>query len=408
MSSDNIETDSIPHEAYLAAIASLEHVGPATFRWLLSHGSPSRVWQRLSSGRLTTGPGARITSAQIDRWAAQAASVNPAKIWERCVELGIGVVSIGSAGYPESLADDLDPPVVLFQRGDPNRVAKHKVAIVGTRRATGYGREVAHDLAKDLTEAGITIVSGLALGIDGACHAGAVNAIDEAGRAGGNARGPLAVVGANLESPCPQANRHLASKVAELGIVYSEVPPGTPSAPWRYPVRNRILAALCDVLVVVESDADGGSMHTVREALDRDRTVMAVPGPITGRYSRGTNQLLRDGAAPCLGSDDVLMELGLTGKEGTTFEQLSTDVPLDKSSGSSSVKGTGSSENKQNTYLPSEIEAKLLEHLDWRPTTVEKLGASSGLAPRELATAMMSLESAGLIRRTGSWIERRV
>ena len=149
-------------------------------------------------------------------------------------------------------------------------------------------------------------------------------------------------------------------------------------------------------------------MHTVREALDRDRTVMAVPGPITGRYSRGTNQLLRDGAAPCLGVDDVLMELGLTGKEGTTFEQLSTDVPLDKSSGSSSVKGTGSSENKQNTYLPSEIEAKLLEHLDWRPTTVEKLGASSGLAPRELATAMMSLESAGLIRRTGSWIERRV
>lgn len=394
---------SLPHEAYLTAIASLENVGPATFRWLLSHGSPKRVWQRLGSARLAPGPGARITSAQIERWQTQSRELDPAALWARCISLGIGVVSLGAAGYPARLADDPDPPVILFQRGDPGRVASRRVAIVGTRRATAYGREVAYELARGLTAAGVSVVSGLALGVDGAAHAGALAAVQDTVCQATGPRGPLAVVGASLDSPCPRANLALADRVARDGVVYSEVPPGTPSAPWRYPVRNRILAALCDVLVVVESDANGGSMHTVREALDRDRVIMAVPGPITARSARGTNQLLRDGAAPCLGIDDVLLELGIAADQSgcvapQTDPRVGTEAGL--------VAGPDRFASAVG-FRPSEVQQRVLEQLGWRPVTVERLGESCGLSPRELAVVTAELESAGVIRRTGSWVERR-
>ena len=183
-------------------------------------------------------------------------------------------------------------------------LARPRVALVGTRRATPYGRQVARDLGYDLAVAGVAVVSGLALGIDAAAHRGAVAAEAAAGAA--------AVVGSGLDAPCPKANRELCAQVAAGGVVLSEVPPGVAGAPWRYPVRNRVLAGLSQAVVVVESAGSGGSMHTVREALDRDVPVLAVPGPVQSPVSAGPHELLSDGAAVCTGAQDVLDLLGLS------------------------------------------------------------------------------------------------
>ncbi len=405
----------LPHEAYLASLAALDGVGPARIRWLLSHGTPEEVWGLVAGRQLKPGPDSgRIDAHLLSQWAADASRMQPAVIWRRCVTLGIGVVSLGSAGYPQALADDMEPPVVLFQKGDPEALnAGPRVAIVGTRRATGYGLRVAQGLGRDLARAGVVVVSGLALGIDAAAHRGATG---DAASASPSAPA-VAVVANGLDAPCPAKNRQLAARVADGGVIYSEVPPGMPSAPWRFPVRNRIIAALADVVVVVESAGTGGSMHTVREALDRDRPVLAVPGPIEVRSSEGVNQLIRDGAAPCLGVEDVLMALPPSDSSGMARTgvpnrfDLFDDLPgqgaaTNTTAGQLSTRQSRSAVPSDPRPEPVGNDSLVLEALEWRPMSVESLSNRSGLGLRELASALSSLESSGWISRSGSWIER--
>ena len=218
----------LPHEAYVAALASLDRVGPSRLRWLLSMGTPEQAWRRVVAGRLPEVP-LRIAGAEVSlrsRWRADAARITPEEIWCRCGELGIGVVTLGGAGYPPTLANDLDPPVVLFHRGDADVLGGPRVAIVGTRRATGYGRRHARVFAAGLSRAGVSVVSGLALGIDAAAHAGAVDADGAA---------PIGIVGGGLDHPCPRRNLALAEQVATRGVVLSEVPPGVAASPVALP-----------------------------------------------------------------------------------------------------------------------------------------------------------------------------
>jgi DNA processing protein len=193
---------------------------------------------------------------------------------------------------------------VLFALGELAVVHRPCVAVVGTRRCTAGGRAVAHDFGRDLAEAGVCVVSGLALGIDAASHRGALGAVDGAR--------PAAVVGTGLDVVYPRRNREVWEAVADRGAVLSEYPLGTGPERWRFPARNRLIAALADVVVVVESDVTGGSMHTVDAALERDRTTMAVPGPVRSRASSGTNALLAAGAPVARDAADVLVVLGLS------------------------------------------------------------------------------------------------
>lgn len=371
----------LPHEAYLSAIAALDEVGPARMRWLLGLGGPSEVWDRIGRGALPAPPSRLgIDAAVLAKWRSGWSVHTPATLWRRCGQLDVGVVSLGSPAYPAALAHDAEPPVVLFRRGSAEALTPlPRVAVVGTRRATGYGLRVAAGLGQDLASAGIVVVSGLALGIDAAAHRGAV-AVDGAA--------PVAVVAAGLDAPCPVRNRALARQVADRGAVLSEVPPGVPGARWRYPVRNRILAALADVVVVVESSGGGGSMHTVRAALERDRLVMAVPGPVDSHASEGTNELLVDGAAPVRDAGDVLAALG---------------HPHGADRQRAAVAPSGGTDPRP---APTGDAATVLDLVSWRAVSVEELARRSGLAFGPLSAALVRLESDGWVLQRDGWVER--
>src|SRR3984957_14872146 len=280
MSGTRFDLHNLPEEAFAAALASVPKMGPATLRALLTTDRPSVAWSRSSF------------EGDVER------------IWQRHEEKGIEVCWRGGPVYPRRLVDDPEAPAVLFCQGDPGAINRHPtVAIVGTRSPTRYGIGVAAQFGADLAAVGVSVVSGLALGIDGAAHEGATAV----------GAPPIAVGAGGLDDPYPRRHARLWSRVAEQGAVYSESPAGVPTEKWRFPVRNRLLAMFSDVVVVVESRHRGGSTYTVAAAAERGTPVGAVPGSIRSPTSEGTNSLLADGCFPVCTVADILTALSLRG-----------------------------------------------------------------------------------------------
>jgi DNA processing protein len=228
-------------------------------------------------------------------------------------------------GYPERLRELPDPPAVLHVAGSPAALAAPEAAaIVGARRATAYGLEVARSLGRGLTAAGVPVVSGMALGVDSAAHAGALEA--STSRAP-----PVAVLAGSAEVAYPARMRRLHAQLTEAGCVVSEMPPGFTAFRWCFPARNRIIAALAAATVVVEAAPRSGSLITADLAGDLGRTVGAVPGPVGSRASTGTNALLHAGAAVVRDAHDVL-EL-LFGAGPAPFGDSDPDPALDPAAG---------------------------------------------------------------------------
>ncbi|WP_419926757.1 DNA-processing protein DprA [Candidatus Poriferisocius sp.] len=364
------DVEKLPVEAWLVALASLPAVGPARLRALLALGGPAEVWARI------VGPFdhelVQVAGKQdrYEQWRRNAAALDVVGLWSRHRSHGVGVAALGAPGYLPALSDDLDPPAVVFHKGDPEVVRGPRVAIVGTRRCTRYGSDLAFELGRDLASAGVGVVSGLALGIDAAGHAGAL----EAGSAP-----PIAVVGNGMDRVYPERNRALWRAVADRGVLLGEAPLGAPPERWRFPARNRIIAALADVVVVVESHASGGAMHTVAEAAARDRAVLAVPGPVRSSASDGCFELLADGCAPCRGAEDVLIALGLSGAEARSADTRTN---------------------------PGAAGRRVLDALGWQPADAEQIGARSGLDMAQVAAAVEGLRATGWVAVSGRWIER--
>jgi len=364
----------LPQEAWVVALSALPGVGPSRLRWLLTQGEPEEVWRRVRTGSLakvTVEETLRITSALFEQWSVSAQTIDPVSYWSAHVEAGIGVMTRWSASFPDVFAGDDDAPVVLFWLGDIDRLAGTRVAIVGTRRATRYGTDVANEFARELSLSGVSVVSGLALGIDGAAHAGAL-AVDGAP--------PIAVVGSGLDRIYPRAHRALWRAVAAQGVVLSEYPLGASAVAWQFPARNRIIAALSDVVVVVESQATGGAMGTATEAARRGRTVLAVPGPITAPSSVGTNQLIFDGCGPARDSGDVLLALGC--------EPQRRRVAAEQ------------------RHRPSGPAKQVLDSLPWHAVPVEHVVVATGMSLGEILLLLERLECDGWVSQRAGWIER--
>jgi DNA processing protein len=351
----------------------LPEAGSGRTRRLLRLGDPLEAWDAIRAGR----PPLEGVSVQVAaQWQAMAAGLDPAQELERHREAGLGVVTIDEDDYPAALAADRSPPGLIVWRGDLTILGAVAASVIGTRRCSRYGREVAFELGAGLSEAGVAVVSGLALGIDGAAHEGVVSTNEGAG--------PIAVVAGGLDRVYPRRHAALWQKVAEAGVVIAEAPLGVEPVAWRFPARNRIIAALGDVLVVVESGFSGGSMHTVRQADDRGRLVLAVPGSIRSPASAGTNQLLSEGCAPCRDVDDVLVALGLVTRPRDGASQPTVVVeerPL------------------------STDEAAIVDALAAGPTTLEQLLTRTGMSTPALAVAVDELESRGRVEARDGWFE---
>jgi DNA processing protein len=219
---------------------------------------------------------------------------------EQLAEAGCWAICRHDEGYPPGLRDAADAPWALLGRGDLALIEaiepEAAVTVVGSRRATSYGRQVARDLSRELAAAGMVVVSGLAFGIDACAHRGAIDA-----------GGPtIAVLGCGPDNPYPAAHRGLWRQVAESGAVISELPPGATPWRWSFPARNRVMAALAGMTVVVEAAARSGSLITADLAADLGRDLGAVPGPVTSRASAGPNELLAGGACVVRDAQDVL------------------------------------------------------------------------------------------------------
>jgi DNA processing protein len=253
-----------------------------------------------------------------------------------------------------------------------------RVGIVGTRRCSGYGTDVARHLGRQLAAAGVAVVSGLALGIDGAAHEGAL-------ASGGAA--PVGVVANGLDVAYPRRHARLIGRVAGSGALLSEAPVGCRPEAWRFPARNRLIAALSQVLVVVESHRAGGSFHTVRAAAQRGVVVMAVPGPIWSPSSAGTNQLLSEGCPPVCDAADVLVALALESAGHPPSPCLHAVHP-------------------DNRPVPTGEAATVLDALDWQPSSPDQVLARTGLSPGRVAVLLAGLERDGWARGRGGWWER--
>ncbi|MGH9120803.1 MAG: DNA-processing protein DprA, partial [Acidimicrobiales bacterium] len=282
--------NGLPEQAFVVALADLPGIGPATLIRLLAGRTPEEAWRRVRSGEA----GLAVVAAAVGRavpraqeWANWTRSHPPGPRWESCAAAGISVTWPGQPDFPPALEDDPAPPGALFWQGDLGVLRLPRVAVIGTRRATPAGREVARRLGEDLALGGICVVSGLAQGIDGAAHLGALAACSA---------GPAGVAASGVDVPFPRQNADLWRQVASRGTIISETPPGRPAQTWRFPTRNRIIAGLVQMVVVVESHDAGGSLITVEAALARGVEVRAVPGPVGSPASAGTNQLLFDGA----------------------------------------------------------------------------------------------------------------
>lgn len=301
--------------AWVVALSELPGVGPATLRRLLATQGARACWQAVRAGRLGAsalarpgGPAPERRRELLERWQATARAQAPEQDLAEIRRRGIAVYVLGDEAYPAALAGEPTAPAVCFGLGRALGAGACSrcgcVAVVGTRSSTHYGEEVAASLGAGLAAAGVSVVSGLATGIDAAAHLGAL-AASQRGAA------PLAIVGGGVDVVYPASNRRLWSRVAEAGTILSEAPPGARPARWRFPLRNRLIVAASDVVVVVEAHRTGGAMHAVEVALSRAVPVAAVPGSVRSAASEGTNALIADGAALVRDADDVLALLAL-------------------------------------------------------------------------------------------------
>jgi DNA processing protein len=368
----------LPPEAFAAALAALPGMGPARLASLLRRWDPVSAWERVLDGRAVAerevaaacGPD---RAQLVEAWRARAAVTDVAAQWAGQRAAGVSTWVLGRAGYPAPLSGDPEAPAVLFARGDLAALDGRRVGIVGTRNCTRYGRDVAYELGRDLAANGVRIVSGLALGIDGAAHGGALAA---------RAAPPIGVVGSGLDVVYPARHRRLWAEVAGAGVLLSEAPLGARPEPWRFPVRNRIIAALAEVVVVVESFHTGGSRHTVDAAAVRARPVLAVPGPVRSPASELPNALLADGCHPARDATDVLVALGLCAGRGAGGEGRDPRPP------------------------PEPGEVALLDLMGWERASLESIVLASGRPPAEVSLALMHLERDGWVAGCGGWWER--
>src|SRR3990170_2388236 len=347
---------------YWVALNCITGLGRVRYSLLESH-FPSMMdaWNAGPTELRAAGFDAKLVS----RIVSARASISPDAEFERLAKHNISALTWHDPAYPARLKEIYDLPPLLYVRGELTAADEWCVAVVGTRRPTPYGRQVAEELSYGLAQSRICVVSGLARGIDSIAHRAA---LDAGGRT-------LAVLACGLDIVYPPEHAKLAMEIAERGALVSDYPPGTQPLGVYFPRRNRIMAGLSLGVLVVEGDFKSGAIITARLALEQDREVFAVPGSIFSVQSRGTNSLIKEGAKLVQGVEDVLEELNLT----MVPQQL----------------------EMKEAMPATDTEAGLLRHISREPVHVDDVCRQSGLPIATVSSVLAMLELKGLVRQMG-------
>ena len=352
----------IPDIKYWIALSMAPEVGPIRARKLLSvFKTPERVLSA-EVGELVNQAGMSANVAKNIR------GFSLWKIADKCVadleKHDIKAVCLNDPLYPEMLRETMDAPVVVYMKGDLQPQDKFAVAVVGSRKMTYYGASTAEQISGELASMGLTVVSGMARGIDSQAHKGAL-------KAGGRT---IAVLGSGLDKPYPPENNMLMQKISESGCAISEFPPGTPPDRENFPRRNRLISGLSLGVLVIEATLESGALITARYATDYGRDVFAVPGNVTSENSEGANALIREGAALVRNAEDILEEL----------------APV--------LKGFIKSRNKVKIEV-NDDEKILCNLLSSEPKQIDLLSRESGWPSSKALGTLLGLELKGVVKQ---------
>ncbi|MTV47783.1 DNA-protecting protein DprA [Heliobacillus mobilis] len=343
------------------ALSALPGIGARRFYMLLDHfGTAQGAWN--ASDQDWDGVAGLSRNGWLRTLLARRKG-KPEDLLKRISQGSIQALTLLDENYPSLLRNVPDPPPVLFVRGKLLPEDQKAIAIVGTRNASAYGAKVCSQLSRDLARRGITVVSGLARGIDGIAHR---QALESGGRT-------IAVLASGVDIIYPPEHHRLAEQIVERGALVSEYPPGKPPEPGQFPARNRIISGLTTGVIVVEAGEKSGALITADQALEQGREVFAVPGPITQRQSAGPHRLIQQGAKLIVSIDDVLNEVP---------EQLSLPI---------------GDMDEERTPVTSP-EERIFFQLDWEPKSVDQLVEQTGLTGSEVASVLTLLELKGMAK----------
>lgn len=349
-------------ERYYVGFNLVRGIGPARLRMLIdAFGDVERAWLAPAEALYRVG----LDRRSLENLLETRARVDLDREVRRVAAVGAHILTWEDEGYPKLLAEIPDPPPILYVRGELKPEDAWAVAVVGTRRVSTYGREVTRRLVSVLAQSGVTIVSGLARGVDAVAHQ---TALEVGGRT-------IAVLGCGIDLVYPPEHRELARRIAAQGALVSEYPLGTQPEPGNFPPRNRIISGLSLGVVITEAGRNSGALITADYAAEQGRDVFAVPGSILSAGCAGTNRLIQDGAKPVLDAADILQELNLT----MVAEQ-----------------------KEARQALPTtETEALILAHLSAEPVHVDDLTRAVGLPVAQVTSTLALMELKGMVRQVG-------
>ena len=347
---------------YWIGINLVKGIGAVRLRALLDYfGDAKTAWQATPEQLRAAGLSKKI----VERFTKVRSNVDLDALWQQIEEKNIRVMTWEDSDYPARLREIAQPPPILYLRGDLTEDDAWAVAIVGTRRVTSYGRQVTEEIAAYLAQNGVTVVSGLARGVDGIAHQAAL-------KAGGRT---LAILGSGVNRIYPPEHRTLAEQISQAGAVISDYAPDTPPEGSNFPPRNRIISGLSMATIVIEAGETSGALITAKFAVEQGREVFALPGNIFAPQSKGPNRLIQQGAHPLLKPRDILDVLDLT--RVTEHRAARQVLPADAT------------------------EAQLISMLTQEPQHVDEIRSQTGLAVEKVSSTLVMMELKGMVHHVG-------
>ncbi len=340
----------------------IKGIGAVRMQNLVAYfGDLESAWGADANELSAAGLGAKL----VEKVISARKDINLDQVWSKIEAQGIKIVTWADEEYPNRLREIDQPPPILYIRGEYLQDDLFAVAIVGTRKVTAYGRQVTEDIASFLASNGLTVISGLARGVDAIAHQTAL-------RAGGRT---IAILGTGVDKIYPPEHRGLADEIMKRGAVMSDYAVGTPPDASNFPPRNRIISGLSLAVVVIEAAETSGALITAEFAAEQGREIFAVPGNIHAPQSKGTNKLIQNGALPLLTPDDLMQALDLTriGEHKSARKILPTD----------------------------EVEAKVLSVLSSEPLHVDEIRNQAGLPIEKISATLALMELKGMVRQVG-------